>query len=150
MNKMNDGHGDLKFSPIDPSEYWVIPHKHYPGDAGHDLAASRQVTVPPKSFASIPTNLAIAPPPGAWALLIGRSSTFVRKGLYVNPGIIDNGYRGELMAAVYNMTDSPVTVRKGERISQVIILPQHAAEVVLVDHIPAGDRGQSGFGSTGE
>jgi deoxyuridine 5'-triphosphate nucleotidohydrolase len=141
------------WSPVDPKEYCQDELKRiYDGDCGYDLETSRVVTVPAHGFATIPTNVKIHLPQGCWALLAGRSSTFSKKHLFTNPGFIDWGWRGELLATVYNPTDQPCVIKKGDRFIQLVVfnlvIPQ--AYKVAADDLPPGDRGERGFGSTGE
>jgi dUTP pyrophosphatase len=85
-------------------------------------------------------------------MLTGRSSTLRTKGLLVNQGIIDPGYRGELYIGCWNMTSNPITVHPGDRIGQLIIMCNRTAQVSLVesDHLSYHPRGTKGFGSTGQ
>jgi dUTP pyrophosphatase len=129
--------------------------KHYDGDVGFDLPVSRDVTIQPGEWSDVPSGVKIALPPGYWALIIGRSSTFTKRGLIVNPGcgVIDNGWRGELFCMAYNITRGVVHVKRGERLAQFLpqcispIMPQ--VQIVEPHYFPAGTRGEKGFGSTG-
>jgi dUTP pyrophosphatase len=128
------------------------PRRAYHDDAGFDLYVSRETVIPPGKFADVHTDVAIELPTVSWAMLTGRSSTLRKKGLLVNQGIIDPGYRGELYIGCWNMTNHEVTVYPGERIGQIIILPNMTAEMSLVqtEHLSYHPRGTNGFGSTGE
>jgi dUTP pyrophosphatase len=141
----------ILFAPVNQELPYFTPIRHYPGDAGFDLSASRQVSIDPKCWANVPTNLRVALPDGAWASIVGRSSTFFKRNLIVNTAIIDNGYRGELWASIYNPTDERVTVKRGERLIQLILhhLMSSDMQEVAAKDFPAGDRGENGFGSTG-
>ena len=121
-------------------------------DAGADLTTAIDTEIPPHSFVDIPTTvLGVQVPEGTWALITGRSSAIRKRGLLVPNGIIDHGWRGPLMAGVYNLTDQPVTVLAGERVAQVILMSNQTelAEIVKVDKLDPHERGLSGFGSTG-
>lgn len=151
-------HGDIAIHGIPiqfarlrplPKDDFTLPTRHYGGDAGYDLYVSRTVTVEPGLWVNIPTNTAVALPVGCWALIMGRSSTFHTKRLIVNPGIIDNGWRGELFSAVYNPTKSAVVVRRGERVTQLIVMQLTTPMIQRVGKLREGDRGEAGFGSTG-
>lgn len=127
----------------------------YKGDAGMDLPVSEAVAIPPNSFADVPLAVRVAPPPGYWFRLVGRSSTLRKRGLLVNEGIIDQGWRGRLFAGVWNMTDEEVRLEPGDRIVQAIFERVHVDEVEVVqvettDELPWGERGERGFGSTGQ
>jgi dUTP pyrophosphatase len=139
----------LLFMPDDPMQYFEKPTRHYDGDAGFDLFCSRTVTVPPGGFAQIPTNIKVALPIGIWAMITGRSSTFFNRQLLVQQAIIDNGWRGPLWSVVYNMSQKAVVVRRGDRISQLILFRLVTPEVMQVEELPESNRGEKGFGSTG-
>jgi len=126
----------------------------YAGDAGLDLPTARGIDIPPRQFVDVPLAFRMAPPPGYWFRLVGRSSTLRKFGLLVNEGIIDQGWRGQLFAGVYNLTDRTVRLEAGQRIVQAIIERVHADEITLerlerVADLRPGDRGENGFGSTG-
>lgn len=100
----------------------------------------------------IPTGLAVAIPAGHAGLVLPRSGLASRRGLTLAnaPGLIDAGYRGEIVVAVVNLDPSePVDIHKGDRIAQLMVVP--FAEVVPVEaaELPASTRGEGGFGSTG-
>lgn len=127
------------------------PSRAYLDDAGLDLYVSKETTIQPSQFADIPTDIAVELPSDSWGMLTGRSSTTRNRGLLVNQGIIDAGYRGELYIGAWNLTSEPVTVHPGDRIAQLIVITNRTAELQLVQkqllsHHP---RGESGFGSTG-
>ena len=131
-----------------------LPERHHSGDAGFDLYAcgDDDWVVPPLEGRDIPCGVAIEWPAGLWGFLVGRSSTFHKKGLIVNPAIIDAGFRGELFAAVRNITAGPVAISPGDRIAQIIPMPliSHNIEMGWCDTLSASDRGTNGFGSTGD
>ena len=131
----------------------VAPERPHANDAGFDLTVSRNVTIEPGAFAAIPTNIAIALPDHVWALLVGRSSTFYRRALLVNMGVIDPGYRGEIMGLVHNLGDEKIVVRQGERLFQIIPVNQLTAptwkRVLRGKDLPVSHRGAAGVGSTG-
>lgn len=127
------------------------PTRAYPDDAGFDLTVSQTWTVAPHGITRIPLAQTIKSAEGHWSLLIGRSSTFM-KGLLLNTGVIDPGYTGPLFAVVHNLTGHEVVVEAGERIAQLIPMP-NAAETHItmrVDQLPDTDRGSNGFGSSGK
>lgn len=138
------------FKRVREDEFFQVPSRAHPGDAGYDLTVSRTVTVAPFSFAEIPTNTAVCFPTGVWGMILGRSSAFYKKFLNVHTCVIDWGFRGELFCMVYNLKNTPVAVRKGERVSQLILMNLVTPEVAEVAGLPPGDRGEAGFGSTGE
>lgn len=124
----------------------------YPNDAGIDIEASADVTVPIGKFADVPCGIAVAMPPGTWGMLVGRSSSIRKRGLLVYHGIIDPGYRGELFAGVLNVGNDMVIVQEGERIAQLILMHNVTSRVGVAwaGELPAGNRGANGFGSSGQ
>lgn len=120
-------------------------------DAGLDLYVSEDTVIPPGSFVDVRCNINVQLPSWSWGLITGRSSTLRKKGLLVNLGVIDAGYRGELFSGVFNLTNSEVKVYKGDRLAQLIIIKNSTLglEPVQVERINEGSRGDRGFGSTG-
>jgi dUTP pyrophosphatase len=127
----------------------TLPYRRYPGDCGYDLFVAKAVTIPVGEFRDVPTNIRCQMPLNTWGLIIGRSSTFRKRRLLVVPGIIDNGYRGELFTGVFNMNKHEAVVEAGERLAQFILMPLVTPEVVFGE-VDDTDRGSKGFGSTGQ
>jgi len=127
------------------------PTRAHHDDAGFDLFVNGEWTIQPGQFVDIDLNTAVYLPPYTWGLLTGRSSTLRKRGLLVAQGVIDTGYTGPLFAGVWNLTQKPITVEHGDRIAQLVIMPNLAMEtsVTQVDKLPATSRGTNGFGSTG-
>ena len=129
-----------------------LPKYETPGSAGFDLAASADVTIEPGAIALVPTGLVIAVPPGHLLGIFARSSTPLKKGLMVanGVGVVDSDYCGpddEVKIQVLNFTKAAVTVRRGDRIAQGLILPFVRAE--LKEGTSASGPTRGGFGSTG-
>ena len=123
--------------------------------AGLDLLAAvpehEPVILAPGQHVLIPTGLAIALPQGLEAQVRTRSGLAVRHGVTVlnAPGTIDADYRGEIGVPLINHGSAPFTVRRGERIAQMVIAPVVQAEFVPVATLSPTARGSGGFGSTG-
>lgn len=123
--------------------------------AGLDLLAAvpddAPVILAPGKYALIPTGLSIALPPGFEAQVRPRSGLAARHGVTVlnAPGTVDADYRGEIGVPLINHGDVPFTVRRGERIAQMVIAAVVQAEFVPVPALSATARGGGGFGSTG-
>ena len=129
-----------------------LPAYAHPGDAGADLRAAADLVLPPGGRATVGTGIAIAVPEGYAAFVHPRSGLAARHGItLVNaPGTIDAGYRGEIKVNLINLDPtSPLTLRRGDRIAQLVVQPIAQARLVEVDALPATPRGGSGFGSTG-
>lgn len=127
------------------------PTRAYNDDAGFDLYVSQTTTIKPGQFTDIPCAIAVELPTDSWAMLTGRSSTLRKHGLMVNQGIIDTGYRGELYAGVFNLSGHDVTINKGDRVAQLILMPNHTANYTPTEMVELNQhpRGQKGFGSSG-
>ncbi|ALY09832.1 dUTPase [Arthrobacter phage Preamble] len=141
----------LQFAPVDGAEV-QLPTRAYTDDAGLDLFVTEDTWVPANGFVDIRSHIKVQLPDWSWGFLVGRSSTLRKKGLLVNPGIIDAGYRGELFSGVQNMTSKPVHVEAGERIAQLIIIGNGTRQIepVLVPELNSHARGKNGFGSSGK
>ncbi|MFH1033576.1 MAG: dUTP diphosphatase [Pseudomonadota bacterium] len=121
--------------------------------AGMDLPAaiSEPLTMAPGQIALLPTGFCLAIPPGHEGQVRPRSGLAVKHGLTVinAPGTIDADYRGEVKVALINLGGQPVTLKRGDRLAQLIIAPVTRAELVEVAELPASQRGEGGFGHTG-
>ena len=122
------------------------------GDAGLDLASAIDVEVGPGERAMVPTGVAVAIPEGHAGLVLPRSGLASKRGLTLanSPGLIDAGYRGEVTCSVVNLDRSePVSIARGDRIAQLVIVPIAVVEPAWTEELPASERGEGGFGSTG-
>jgi dUTP pyrophosphatase len=141
---------ELSFKRLRPQG--ELPVAHHPGDAGLDLRSAVDIVVPPGQRAMVPTGIAVAIPEGHAGLVLPRSGLAVRQGLTMAnaPGLIDAGYRGEVICAVVNLDRSePVSIATGDRIAQLVIVALPAVRPRWADDLPASIRGEGGFGSTG-
>jgi dUTP pyrophosphatase len=128
----------------------TAPVRGYDDDAGLDLTAAETKIIQPWKIDWIDLDCRIALPHGYWTMLVGRSSSIKRRGLWVHSGVIDPGYTGPLFAGCMNVTEDPVVVEKGDRIAQLLIMRNHTKDVILVEGMmPMTARGDNGFGSTG-
>lgn len=129
----------------------IIPEPAYAGDAGLDLAAVEPAVLGPGERATVGTGLAVAVPEGYAGFVQPRSGLAARHGITVvnSPGLIDSGYRGELLVVLLN-TDrgESFTVEAGMRIAQLVVLKVAHVELNEVDELPAAERGVRGLGSS--
>ena len=129
-----------------------LPSYAHVGDAGLDVLAREDATLPPGGGrALVPTGIAFALPPGYAGFVQPRSGLALRHGITClnTPGLIDSGYRDELKVLLVNLDPAePYTVRRGERIAQLVV---QAVEQVQWSEVEAldGDNRGGGFGSTG-
>jgi dUTP pyrophosphatase len=141
---------EIQYKRVRDAESCPPPNRLHQHDAAFDLTVTRYVAIAAGAKVQLSHNLSLAIPAGYYGLILPRSSTFTKKGLIVHPGIIDSGYRGEVVTAVYNPTGKMVHVGDGDRISQLLILPIPIVDFVHAKKsLPPGDRGEDGFGSTG-
>jgi dUTP diphosphatase len=129
-----------------------VPAYAHDGDAGADLVAAEQVVLGPGERALVRTGIAIAVPVGYVGLVHPRSGLAHRLGVTVlnAPGTVDAGYRGELLVNLVNHDpQAAVTIRRGDRIAQLVVQPVVRADFVPVDALPESARGEGGHGSTG-
>ena len=141
---------ELLVKRLDPDV--PLPSRAHPGDAGLDLCAAEDVVLKPGERASVGTGIAIALPPGHAGFVLPRSGLAAKHGLsLVNaPGLIDEGYRGEVCVLLVNLDPTePVELQRGERIAQLVVQPVTAPSIVEVNELPGTARGAGGFGSTG-
>ena len=134
-----------------------IPYPFYAtaGAAAMDLCAcvDEPVEVAPRALVSIPTGIAIALPSAEYvALVFARSGLGIKHGIALSNGVgvIDSDYRGEIRVGLTNLSDTPYTVRPGDRIAQLAVMPVVQAELERVDSLDETRRGTGGFGSTGK
>ncbi|RIK13365.1 MAG: dUTP diphosphatase [Acidobacteria bacterium] len=129
-----------------------VPRQARPDDAGVDLHAREDLTLAPGQRALVPTGIAIALPPGWAGFVHPRSGLAARHGISVvnAPGTVDAGYRGEILVNLVN-TDraEPFTVRRGDRIAQLVVQQVAAPLFEVVDELPPSERGAGGHGHTG-
>ena len=128
-----------------------IPTKAHKSDAGWDLYAScASQPVYPHKRRLVSTDISIAIPDGYCGLIWPRSGLSVKKGIDVLAGVIDSGYRGEIKVCLLNTSDQMVHIHPGDRIAQLIIQKVEDVEFLEVDNLDDTDRGEGGFGSSGE
>ena len=120
--------------------------------AGADLYSIEAVTVEPHKTVLVHTGLALEIPEGYAGLIFARSGLACKRGLAPanKVGVIDADYRGEIMVALHNHTEAPVSIDAGERVAQLAIMPFLKADFELCDELSDTVRGEGGFGSTGK
>lgn len=130
-----------------------MPAYQTSGSAGVDLRAylEESVTLEPLERTLIPTGLHIALPEGYEAQIRARSGLSIKHGItLINAvGTIDSDYRGEIKIGLVNLSNDSYTIEPGERVAQMIIAKYEQVHFQLVDELDETDRGEGGFGSTG-
>jgi dUTP pyrophosphatase len=131
-----------------------IPHRATPGAAAYDLSAAVQdeVVLEPGARTLVPTGFAVAIPPGYEGQVRPRSGLALRHGILLPnaPGTIDSDYRGEVQVVVLNAGTEPFTVRRGDRVAQLVIAPVVEVAWEEVPELEGSERGDGGFGHTGQ
>lgn len=129
-------------------EFALMPERAHPTDAGLDLRSPCDVTVHAGGSAVIDTGVHTELPFGTVGLLKSRSGLNVRHGI-LSEGVIDEGYTGSIRVKLYNHSGEDYEVRRGDKITQLVILPVVIPELEAVDELCETERGDGGFGSTG-
>ncbi len=137
-------------------EFGLPKYTYFAEDAGIDLPVvldeehrESGLTIYPGDRAMLHSGLLIEPPHGYWSRIIHRSSTEKRHRLRVIEGVIDAGYRNEIITQVHNSNSFPIVVKHGQRIAQLILCPLVCFQIELATELSKSARGKSGFGSSG-
>lgn len=124
------------------------PTRAHETDAGYDLYAREDKTIPAGESACFDTGVHIEIPLGYVGFLKSKSGLNVKHGI-TSEGVIDSGYTGAIVAKLYNRSATDYKVEMGDKITQLVILPILTPELELVDSMGETDRGDDGFGSSG-
>jgi len=143
----------IKITRLKGNKDLPLPEYESEGSSGMDIRASvkEPVLLKPGEIRLIPTGLSVSVPPGYEAQMRPRSGLALHNGIGMvnSPGTIDSDYRGEIGIIMINWGNEPFTIRRGDRIAQMIISRVYRAELAEVDDLDATSRGQGGFGHTG-
>ena len=143
---------DVRFKRL--NDLAKIPTRGSKFSAGYDLyaATDEDIQIPPHSTVKIGTGLAMDLPYGYFGAILARSGIATKRGLRPANcvGVCDFDYKGEYIVAVHNDSNETMTVLAGERIAQLILLPYQDINFKEVDELAKTDRGDGGFGHTGE
>ncbi len=143
----------IKIRRLKDSEDLPLPGYESKGSSGMDIRASIKgdVQLKPGEIMLIPTGLAVSVPAGYEAQIRPRSGLALRHGIGMvnSPGTIDSDYRGEIGIVMINWGAEPFTIKRGDRIAQMVISKVYRADLVEVDDLDTTVRGKGGFGHTG-
>nr|DAE22584.1 MAG TPA: dUTPase [Siphoviridae sp. ct5co22] len=131
---------------LDPGAY--LPERAHETDAGLDLRTPVDAYVRAGGSTVIDTGVHIQLPPGTVGMLKSKSGLNVKDGI-VSEGVIDDGYTGTILVKLYNHGTEAKQFSRGDKITQLVVLPVLYVRVEQVEEIQGGDRGDGGFGSTG-
>lgn len=126
-----------------------MPTKAYKTDAGFDLYSPERFIIRSRDSKVVHTGVHMEIPAGYVGFLKSKSGLNVMQGIRCE-GVVDAGYTGSIIAKLYNDTDSIVTIEKGQKITQIVLLPIPEVELVEVKEFAATERGDGGIGSTGK
>ncbi len=145
----------LQIRRLNPQRDQDLPLPEYmsPGASGLDLPAAieGEIVLAPGEIRLIPTGLALAIPPGFEGQVRPRSGLALKHGIGLinSPGTIDSDYRGEIGIALINLGQKPFTLRRGDRLAQLVINRVYQATIREVDDLDRTDRAEGGFGHSG-
>ncbi|MGB7297625.1 MAG: dUTP diphosphatase [Candidatus Aminicenantales bacterium] len=128
-----------------------LPVYGHPGDAGMDLFAAEEIMIGGGEVKAVPTGIKMAIP-GGYVGLIWDKSGISLQGVHRLAGVVDAGYRGEVKVVMVNLGKTPYVFKQGQKVAQMLIQPVQAVEIVDVgaDELDETQRGEGGFGSTGQ
>lgn len=127
----------------------VLPTFAHEDDAGMDLYAVEDATLAPLARGQIKTGIAASIPRGHAGLIWDKSGLSHRHGLKTLGGVVDAGFRGEILVGVVNLSDEAYTVRAGDKIAQLLIQKVEHVRMAEVGELDDTQRGEGGFGSSG-
>lgn len=138
----------IKLQKLHPSA--KLPAYAHPGDAGMDLFAVEATVLAPGEIKAVKTGVAMAIPEGYVGLIWDKSGIAIKEGLKTMGGVIDSGYRGEVMVGMLNTSKKSYTFEAGHKVAQMLIQKIESPELVEADSLEETKRGKGGFGSTGK
>jgi dUTP pyrophosphatase len=127
----------------------TVPTKTNHNDAGWDLYATNNTVIWPQQRAVVHTGISIQMPDNLAGLIWPRSGLSVKKGIDVLAGVIDAGYRGEILVCLYNTDVNAVEINRGDRIAQIIFQEVPNVNLNVLESLDSSQRGEHGFGSSG-
>lgn len=131
---------------LDPGA--MMPTRAHSTDAGLDLYSPERVVIPANSWESIDTGVHIAIPKGYVGMVTSKSGLMANSGI-TSRGTIDCGYNGSIKAVLFNHSNKDFTVERGQKITQLVLMPIITPELEVAYSLKATERGNGGFGSTG-
>lgn len=131
---------------LDPGAF--LPERAHPDDAGLDIRSPVEAVIPAWGSADIDTGIHVEIPYSAVGFLKSKSGLHFRNGI-TSEGVVDCGYTGAIHVKLVNHTDEDFTVRRGDKISQLVVIPIYLPVPELVDRLEDTERGDKGFGSSG-
>lgn len=131
------------------SEFATIPTRGSKLSAGYDLCSAYDYVIAARGKEMVKTDLQIALPSGCYGRVAPRSGLAWKNFIDVGAGVIDEDYRGPVNVILFNFGDQDFTIKRGDRIAQLICEKIEQTDLCEVSELDSTERGQSGFGSTG-
>lgn len=125
-----------------------MPERAHDTDAGLDLRTQKNCYCRPHGTVTIDTGVHIQLPPGRAGLLVSKSGLNVNFDI-LSTGLIDEGYTGSIKVKLYNHGSEPYSFQRGDKISQLVVIPVDYVNCEQVDALEGSERGDNGFGSSG-
>lgn len=125
-----------------------LPERAHDTDAGADIRTPEGFWLRAHDSEIVATGVHVELPAGTVGMLKSKSGLNTRYGI-VSEGVIDEGFSGEIIVKLYNLSDHDYLFQRGDKITQLVVMPVHYVTYEQVDEIKAGERGANGYGSTG-
>ena len=138
----------IKIKKLKPDA--VLPNYAHSGDAGMDMYASEDVHIRKGERGKVPTGIAMEIPEGYVGLVWDKSGLSINHGLKTLGGVIDSGYRGEIIIGIVNLSSEDYTLEKGHKVAQLLIQKIESPVVEEAIELKDSHRGEKGLGSTGK
>lgn len=138
----------FKICLLDPQAQ--VPLKAEPGSAGYDIHSLEDTVIQPRQRLAVSTGVSLEIDPWHYVRVAPRSGLSVKKNIDIGAGVVDSSYRGEIKIVMINNGDTPVAIKKGDRIAQLVIERCANPKVEVVKELSSSVRGAGGWGSTGE
>lgn len=139
---------EIKITKLYPDA--KIPQYAHHNDAGMDLFSVEKVTINPGERLQIKTGIAMEIPDGYVGLVWDKSGLSQKFGLKTLGGVVDSGYRGEIMVGMYNLSTEPYVFEVGHKVAQMLIQKVEQPSIIEVEELSESVRGDNAFGSTGK
>lgn len=133
---------------LDTDKGALLPVRAHGTDAGADILSPRSFLLAARSSAIIRTGVHVELPPNTVGMLKSKSGLNIFHDI-VGEGVIDEGFTNEIVVKLYNLGDIPYEFERGNKLIQLVVMPVHYPDIVQVDEIDGGERGDAGYGSTG-
>jgi dUTP pyrophosphatase len=134
--------------PVQLDEGAYLPERAHDTDAGADIRTPVGFTLKANSSEVVATGVHVQLPPNTVGMLKSKSGLNIKHGI-VSEGVIDEGFSGDIVVKLYNLSDQDHRFERGDKITQLVVMPVHYVTYEQADEIQGGARGEGGIGSTG-